>query len=160
MTTSIPRLAHTDDATAISALIHSVSHFFTLREDGVGAELFFASITPEAIHAYLTSPRYVYWVLCDDDERIIATIALRDLSHVYHFFVHPEAQGQGLGRRLWRCLLDFVAAYNETGALTVNASLVARDMYAHFGFVVTDQVQEMHGLRYLPMRLDLPVAKQ
>lgn len=155
MTSPLLRLANAHDAKEISRLAHSVSRFFTIHPEGEGADLFFASITPEAIRSYLESPRYVYWVLCDESERIIGAIALRDLSHVYHFFVRSDAQGKGFGRQLWQCLFNFVDEHNETDFLTVNASLVAEAMYTHFGFRPTEPVQEMHGLRYLPMRKNI-----
>ena len=149
------RPAHTADADAISALIHSVSHYFTLREDGIGAEPFFASITPESILGNLQSTQFKYWVVCDEHNKIIGTIALRDNTHLYHFFVQSEAHGQGHGKRLWQHARSHALANGNTGRFTVNASLFARDLYARFGFVACDEVQETHGLRFLPMCLDL-----
>lgn len=149
------RPAHTDDAAAISALIHSVSHYFTLREDGLGAEPFFASITPDAILGNLQSTQFNYWVICDNNAKIIGTIALRDNTHLYHFFVLSEAHGQGHGKRLWQHARDHALAHGNSGAFTVNASLFARDLYTRFGFAACDEIQETHGLRFLPMRLDL-----
>lgn len=149
------RPAHADDAAAISTLIHSVSHYFTLREDGVGAEPFFASITPDAILGNLQSIQFHYWVICDPNAKIIGTIALRDNAHLYHFFVRSEAHGQGHGKRLWQHARDHALTNGNPGAFTVNASLFARDLYTRFGFVACDDIQETHGLRFLPMRLEL-----
>ncbi len=149
------RPAQTTDAAAISALIHSVSHYFTLRADGVGAEPFFASITPDAILGYLQSTQFNYWVMCDQNARVIATIALRDNAHLYHFFVQTEAHGKGHGKRLWQHAREYGLANGNPGRFTVNASLFARDLYTRFGFVACDEIQETHGLRFLPMCLDL-----
>ena len=150
------RRATIADADAISHLVHSVAHYFTLHADGRGAEEFFKSISSEAISSYLASERYVYWVGCHSQEasadHIIAAIALRDNSHLYHLFVASEQQFQGYARQLWQQLQTHAAQLGNPGNFTVNASLFAEKMYEKFGFSATDEVQEMHGLRYIPMQ--------
>jgi GNAT superfamily N-acetyltransferase len=147
------------DADAISALVHSVAHYFTIHADGQGAEEFFKSITTDAIRGYLKSEQYVYWVAYREQgqeqkqgqDHIIAAIALRDNSHLYHLFVASEQQSQGYARQLWQQLQLHAAQRGNPGNFTVNASLYAEKMYAKFGFTPTAEVQEMHGLRFIPM---------
>lgn len=153
------RRATINDADAISALVHSVAHYFTIHADGQGAEEFFKSITTEAIRDNLESDQYVYWVgSCEQESeqaqgenRIIAAIALRDNSHLYHLFVASEQQSRGYARQLWQHLQTHAAQNGNPGNFTVNASLYAEKMYEKFGFTPTAEVQEMHGLRFIPM---------
>jgi hypothetical protein len=53
------RRATPEDAEAISALIKSVAHYFTLHPQGLGAEAFLQSIEPEAIRGYITAPNFL-----------------------------------------------------------------------------------------------------
>lgn len=166
------RRATIDDAEAISTLVHSVAHYFTVYADGRGAEEFFKSITPDAIRSYLASDQYVYWVGCLEQqqeqmpaqvlapapalapapEHIIAAIALRDNSHLYHLFVASEQQSKGYAKQLWQQLQLHAAQRGNPGNFTVNASLFAEKMYEKLGFTPTAEVQEMHGLRFIPMQ--------
>ena len=54
------RRATPEDAEAISTLIKSVAHYFTLHPQGLGAEAFLQSIEPEAIQGYITAPNFLY----------------------------------------------------------------------------------------------------
>jgi predicted GNAT family N-acyltransferase len=146
------RRATAEDADAISALVHSVVHYFTIHADGRGAEEFFKSITSTAIRGYLTSDQYVYWLGCDEQNQVIAAIALRDNSHLYHLFVAIEQQSQGYARQLWQHLQTHAAQNGNPGNFTVNSSLFAEKMYAKFGFTATAEKQEMHGLQFIPMQ--------
>jgi len=123
--TLLIRRATIDDADTISALVHSVAHYFTIHADGRGAEEFFKSITSTAIRGYLTSDQYVYWLGCDEQNHVIAAIALRDNSHLYHLFVASEQQSQGYARQLWQHLQTHAAQNGNPGNFTVNASLFA-----------------------------------
>ena len=159
------RRATIDDAEAISTLVHSVAHYFTVHADGRGAEEFFKSITPDAIHSYLASDQYVYWVgyleqqqgqmPATTPDHIIAAIALRDNSHLYHLFVTSDQQSKGYAKQLWQELQLHATQRGNPGNFTVNASLFAEKMYRKWGFTPTAEVQEMHGLRFIPMQKNI-----
>lgn len=55
--------------------------------------------------------------------------------------------GQGIGRCLWNTVL----AENTSPVITVHSSLYAVDVYKKFGFVVTGEIQEDEGIKYVPM---------
>ncbi len=55
------RRAEAADASAISALIQSVSHHFTIQPDGSGADAFMQGITPEAVARYIADPALRYF---------------------------------------------------------------------------------------------------
>ncbi|MFC0350385.1 GNAT family N-acetyltransferase [Undibacterium danionis] len=165
------RRATIDDAEAISTLVHSVAHYFTVHADGRGAEEFFKSITPDAVRSYLASDQYVYWVGCLEQQQgqmpalaptlatapdhIIAAIALRDNSHLYHLFVTSDQQSKGYAKQLWEELQLHATQRGNPGNFTVNASLFAEKMYRKWGFTPTTEVQEMHGLRFIPMQKNI-----
>jgi GNAT superfamily N-acetyltransferase len=151
------RPATGDDAAAISALILGVSPSFTLRPDGEGAEVFLATLSPEAIGGYLASPDYAYRV-AEEDGALAGVVAVRENRHLYHLFVAEAFQGRGLSRRLWDAARDAALRAGNPGEFTVNSSLYAVPVYEKFGFHPTDPRVEQHGVAWVPMKLVLPRA--
>lgn len=140
------------DAAAISALIVELAPAFFLSPDGAGTGPFRASVSESAEAGYLADPRYRFWLLEAPDRTLAGFIASRDTSHLFHLFVNPAWQGQGLARRLWRAMQAGAAQAGHRGAFTVNAALPAVAVYEHFGFVAEGPVQRQHGLAFQPMR--------
>ncbi|HWX01615.1 GNAT family N-acetyltransferase [Collimonas sp.] len=145
------RPAQASDATAISALIRQFTHEFTISADGSGAEQFLASISVEAEAGYISDPRYRYITACVGDV-LAGFIAMRDRSHVFHLFVAPQFQRQGMATRLWQAAR---ASAPGIQTFTVNSSPAALPVYKRFGFAPTDSRIEMHGICFVPMRLPL-----
>ena len=56
--------------------------------------------------------------------------------------------------RLWELARDGALARGNPGSFTVNASVFAEGMYRRLGFTATGPVAEMHGIRFIPMRLE------
>lgn len=151
MSNYLIRPAIADDAEVLSALAHLVAPYFTIHADGRDAELFFASITPIATLERIRSSQYRYWVALDHNDTIVATIAIRDNSHVYHLFVNPDHHRQGYAKQLWLHLKEAAMAAGNPGEFTVNSSVFARAMYENFGFHATAEQQQTHGLAFIPM---------
>ena len=78
-------------------------------------------------------------------------MALRDNSHVYHLFVDPRVQGQGIASALWAEMKAHARAHGNPGRFTVNSSPGAMPVYSAFGFTAAGERQEDHGLIYVPM---------
>lgn len=148
------RLATPADAEAISALILSVSRYFTLHPDGAGAEEFLATLSPDAIHGYLSSPDFVYRV-AEDEGGLAGVVAVRENRHLYHLFVAPAGHRRGLARRLWTEAMEAALHAGNPGEFTVNSSLYALPVYERFGFVATGPRVETMGIAFVPMRLVL-----
>ncbi|MBB2483903.1 GNAT family N-acetyltransferase [Mitsuaria sp. WAJ17] len=146
------REGRAEDATAISALIAQLAPAFFLSPDGAGTEPFRTSVSETAEAGYLADPRYRFWLLEAQDGALAGFIASRDKGHLFHLFVAPAWQGQGLSRRLWQAMQEGAAAAGHRGPFTVNASLPAMAVYEHFGFVAEGPVQQVHGLAFQPMR--------
>ncbi|WP_211473396.1 GNAT family N-acetyltransferase [Collimonas humicola] len=142
------RPAHASDAVTISTLIQQFTREFTISVDGSGAEQFLASVSVAAEADYIADPRYHYITACIGGV-LAGFIAIRDRSHVFHLFIAPEFQRQGLAARLWQAAL---ASFPDAATFTVNSSPSALPVYQRFGFAPTGAPVEMHGIRFVPMR--------
>ena len=143
------REAKPEDAESISLLIKSVAHYFTLDPDGIGAERFLESITPEAIYGYILSPSYHY-IAAYQGKQVAGVAALKDGSHLFHLFVSPAFQRKGLSRQLWGAVQS--GAKKENKAFTVNSTPYAVPVYEKLGFVATGPRKEMNGIAFVPMK--------
>lgn len=145
------RPAQIDDAAAISSLIQLLSREFVLNPDGAGAELFWESVSEKTESAYIASERFSY-ILAVQGNELAGFIAMRDISHLFHLFVSPKFQGQGLARRLWSEAKSRAIASGFPGGFTVNSSISAVPVYERFGFARNGDVVQAHGISFLPMR--------
>lgn len=155
---TIQRPATPTDAPAISALIMSVAHYFTVHPQGEGAEHFFASITPEAIVDRINNPAFDYHTAWNG-EQLIGVIAMRESRHLYHLFVATDWHGHGIARRLWQGARERAIAAGNPGNFIVNASLYAVPVYERFGFQISGAKLEFHGIAAQPMSLVLTPAQ-
>jgi GNAT superfamily N-acetyltransferase len=141
------------DASAISRLIGAVAHHFTVHPQGVGAEAFLQTLSPEAIAGYVQADAMAYTTAWDGDA-LAGVVALRDLSHVFHLFVAPAYQRQGVANALWRHAMAQARTMGHHGGFTVNATPYALPVYQRFGFVATGPEVQTRGIAYVPMRLE------
>lgn len=142
--------ATVEDAPAISRLIGSVARFFTLQPNGVGAEDFLQTISPEAVAGYLVDPRFAYFKAVENGV-LAGVVAVRDGSHLHHLFVEESFQRRGLSRQLWNHARTAVSEANP-GFFTVNSTPYAQPVYERFGFVATGPRVETKGISFVPMR--------
>jgi GNAT superfamily N-acetyltransferase len=111
-----------------------------------GRDLFAQVVTAD----YLRSlpHRQGFTLVAKLDGRIVGMCALRDGHHVTLFFVLPEFQGRGIGRRLFD---RAVARVPEVVKIEVHSSPVAVPVYKALGFSVTGPEEVDGGIRYIPM---------
>ncbi len=140
------------DALIISQLITLFGRDFYVNPDGSGADLFLQSVSESAELSYLSDSRYHY-ILALHGETLAGFIAMRDLSHLFHLFVHPSYQGQKLASKLWQRARQYAVTQGHTGNFTVNSSLKAVPIYERFGFLAKGEIVEMHGIAFLPMQM-------
>ena len=150
------RPATPDDAPAISALIHGHLGELTISGTSAGAGRFLEFVTSSAIRGYLESPQFRYAV-ASADGALAGVVAVRNGTHLYHLFVQPQWQRQGLGRRLWAHAREALIEA-DASVLTVNSSVHAVPVYQAFGFEVHGPRVEQHGVAFIPMRLLVPPA--
>lgn len=104
--------------------------------------------TPQALRSM--SRRRQIWVY-EEEGRITATIALED-DTISGFFVAPDRQGRGIGRRLLE-FMEGKARQKGLRALRLSASLTAVGFYAKLGYEPFGQESgdDFYG-RVVPMR--------
>ncbi|AJG24975.1 GNAT family N-acetyltransferase [Cupriavidus basilensis] len=152
MDTLIIRHAGIEDAAGMSALALSVAHYFTIEASGAGAEDFLASLSPDAMSGYVTSPRFHYLVACRG-EQLAGILAMRDVSHLFHLFVAPQMHRSGIAGALWQAASQAAIASGEVREFTVNSSPFATVVYERFGFRAIGPRAQTKGIAYVPMRL-------
>jgi GNAT superfamily N-acetyltransferase len=88
--------------------------------------------------------------------KIVGVIETRDINHISLLFVDKEYQGQGIARKL---LLESIRNCfrngNKPEKFFVHASPYSIAIYRKLGFTETGNLQEQHGIKYLPMELSL-----
>ena len=117
------------DGPAICALLQGMVPLLVPDLAMPGAAAFLESLEAPAVAARLTAPNYIHFI-AESGGDLRAYISLRDGRHLYHLFVKPGFQGQGIGRLLWQRVL----AVAGQQLITVNSSLPAVPVYRSFGF--------------------------
>lgn len=145
------RAARPADARAISDLIMCFRDQLTADPEGGGAEVFFASVSAEAEEGYIRSDRYDF-VVAETGGELAGFVAMRDRTHLFHLFVAPRFQRQGLARELWRRVQEAAGPAGARPEFTVNSSLSAVPVYERLGFVRCSPPEQRDGVVYVPMR--------
>jgi GNAT superfamily N-acetyltransferase len=145
------RRAKPEDASAISGLIVSFLKEFTVDPNGTGAEKFLESVSVEAEKTYILSDHYDYLIVEMEGE-LAGFIAMQNKTHVFHLFVAPHYQRQGLARALWQRARNAAGEHNVAQVFTVNSSLLAVPVYERFGFERASAPVERNGISFIQMR--------
>lgn len=146
------RPATTNDSIAISSLIFSVAHYFTLHPQGVGAEEFFKTIQPSSIANYIADNKFLYFAAFIENE-LAGVVAMRDNKHLFHLFVAPKFQRLGIAKRLWIFIKDVAIRAGNNRGFTVNSTEYALPIYERFGFKASGHKVEANGITFVPMKL-------
>lgn len=148
MTALCIRPATAGDAASISALVLSLTTVFF---DDPSADLppaVAASLSPEGCRERIVSTDYHSGVAIESGQ-LLGYASVFERRHLYHLFVSPEAQGRGIGRALWQCVLQDCAP----GDVTVRSSRVAVPVYRRFGFELDGEPETRQGVTYQPLVL-------
>lgn len=77
-------------------------------------------------------------------------VLLADGFYLSHLYV--KTRGKGVGKELLLFYEDILKNRLEgDGVITLNATLSAIPFYEALGFTVTDQMQEIYGISFMPM---------
>ena len=89
-----------------------------------------------------------------DGENIVAMMGMRSSkTHINLAFTKKEYHRKGIGRAIFRCLLNDVRKENPNlEAITLNSSPYGIPFYLALGFVPLSEEQEMDGIRFTPMQ--------
>lgn len=143
--------AQVRDAAHISALIAGVARYFTLHPQGQGAESFLVSMSADAIASYIRDGAFTYMVARDECGDMAGAAALRSDNHLFHLFVAPAWQRQGVATLLWQDLAERAQLEGRRRPFTVNATPYAVPFYERMGFEVAGKRVETRGVAFIPM---------
>ena len=86
-------------------------------------------------HCVLQNP--FKWVGIDDDQQVLAILTidvLWDWAYVDELWVHPEARGTGLGKRLMNLAEEFAEQRGQSGIWLWTQSWQAEGFYRQLGY--------------------------
>lgn len=144
------RKATKDDVPAISALILSLAHHFTLQPNGAGAQEFLLSLQPSGIEGYVDADPFDYCIGMVDAQ-IAGVVAVRARTHLFHLFVAEPVRRRGLAKALWLHAKSLHEQASVPEAMTVNATPFALPFYEHVGFRATGPRVETRGIAFVLM---------
>ncbi|MGB7566385.1 MAG: GNAT family N-acetyltransferase [Chitinivibrionales bacterium] len=119
-----------------------------------GNNFFYAYIEPEKI-----IERFIHGnvlLTAKNNGKIVGVIEVRDHNHVSLLFVDKLRHGRGIAKRL---MAEAVALCREKDKglkyFEVNASPYSEKVYVKMGFKKTSDIQNVNGLKFIPMVLKL-----
>lgn len=150
------RLAQLDDARAIGILSRRVVQRWVLPDQPrkIGRELL-ERLTARALRQSIIEGQRFH--LAYLGEVLVGVAAMRDDSHLIHFYVSTRYQGRGIARRLWQRTLQDAVRRAGTRRFTLNATRCAVPVYARFGFRADGPERPSPmGVLTTPMTLRVP----
>jgi GNAT superfamily N-acetyltransferase len=130
------RLARPDDAREIGILVRRVVRRWIVPDQPirVGKDLLARSSARSLRERIIEGQRFH---LAYIDDVLVGVSAMRDDSHLVHFFVSTRYHGLGIGRRLWDCTMRDAIRRAGTRRFTLNATRCAVPIYLRLGFRAT-----------------------
>jgi GNAT superfamily N-acetyltransferase len=144
------------EETAISHLIKTVFDEFAAPDYSPAGNTFF--------HAYIEPDRLLerfsngdVLLTAKTNNRIIGMIEVSDQNHICLLFVDKAWHGKGIAKRLVaRAIATSREKDTELKYFEVNSSPYAERIYARMGFTKTADIQDVNGLKFIPMKMELP----
>lgn len=142
------RRASKNDVDPIRQLVLALSAFYMVNPSAELPAWFSASLTPEEFLQRIESPDFKNYVY-ENETGIVAYIAIKNNSYIYHLFVAEAHQRKGVARKLWQHVLSQLEAEN----ISLRSSINAIAFYKKLGFVETGSLAEKEGVLFQPMEL-------
>ncbi|MDE6915245.1 MAG: GNAT family N-acetyltransferase [Lachnospiraceae bacterium] len=120
-----------------------------------GVESFLEFITDTVLHKMFMMGAYQLFGAYDSGS-MVGMISLRGETHISLLFVDERYHKMGIGRALIEYVSGYVLTEEGHRSITVNAAPYATGFYHRMGFVDTDVEQTSDGVRYTPMRREIP----
>ena len=144
------------EETAISHLIKTVFDEFAAPDYSPAGNTFF--------HAYIEPDRLLerfsngdVLLTAKTNNRIIGMIEVSDQNHICLLFVDKAWHGKGIAKRLVaRAIATSREKDTKLKCFEVNSSPYAERIYARMGFTKTADIQDVNGLKFIPMKMELP----
>ena len=87
--------------------------------------------------------------------KLCGTMAVKSVGHICLFYVRKDCQGKGIGRMLFQAVYNYCAQKLGVSKITVNAAPGAVPKYAHMGMQAIGEEQQVNGIRYVPMEMQV-----
>ncbi|UIJ39403.1 GNAT family N-acetyltransferase [Desulfobaculum bizertense] len=114
-----------------------------------GQEQFFAFITPAALRQRFSAESVFF--IARHNTQIIGLLEVQKGRHIALLFTHCDWHGKGVAT----ALLNKAFTFTKDCTITVNSSPSAIPVYTRLGFRPTQDMQDIHGIRFVPMQKDL-----
>lgn len=136
-------------------LVVEVFNEFVARhysEEGVSE--FLKYIDPDLMSRRVISDHFV--LMAEKDGSLVGIIEVRGFNHISLLFVSKEAQRKGIAKRLLNEALQICSRNNPNLThVSVHSSPNSIEAYEHLGFRSEGSEKLEHGIRYVPMILQV-----
>lgn len=139
--TDLPRVSEL----TLRAFIDSVAS--TLPQEGVA---FFEQLATAEAYGQRMQEDNLFYVY-EQGGQVQGVIEFKQGRHIAMMFVDPTHQRKGIGR----ALVESILPRARQSSITVSASLTSVSAYQQYGFKLTGDQAESHGLIYQPMERTL-----
>ncbi len=154
------KFATAKDAEDISTLILSVAAT-QLRDEfsDDGWTLFLELMSVKTQIGLIKNKKFFYLLAINSNDETVGVLAIKERSHLFHFFVLPAYQGHGVGKLLWSEYLadisqptfNYRSPVKKFTEITVNSSDFGLEFYKSLGFIMSNGRQKKNGVCYTPM---------
>ena len=123
-----------------------------------GNEFFYNWISPERIANRQKEQLNLFTASFGTE--LVGMIEIRENKNISLLFVDKEHQGKGIAKQLFKIALDDCLNKEESlDKFYVHASPYSIPAYQRLGFIKCGEMKEEHGIKYLPMELNLKSIK-
>ncbi len=151
--------ANETDTAAISSLILNTAKAHIRDEfTDVGWALFQRLFSEDCQRELLRNKQY-YFLIAVHHKQIIGMLAIKDICHIFQFFISTGWQKKGVGSTLWKHYLQTMKtgelSKKHFNTITVNASDFGRGFYLKLGFEIAGKRQMKKGVYFNPLHYSL-----
>ncbi len=145
------RNATINDAEAISSLVMDTAKAQLRHEFTNGGWILFQRLLSVKTQIGLLKNKAFNYRVAVIHNNIVGVLASKNASHLFHFFIHPDWQCQGVGSKLWKSYLQKRSAIKGINSVTVNASDFAMEFYLKIGFTIQQPREIKNGMCFTAM---------
>ena len=151
---SIRLMKHGEESIACRLAVEVFNEFVAPHYSQEGVSEFRRYIEPDLMSKRVKSDHFV--LLAEMDDRLVGIIEVMDFNHISLLFVSREAQRKGIAKRLLNEALQICSRNNPNlSQVSVHSSPNSIEAYEHLGFRSEGSEKLEHGIRYIPMILQV-----
>ncbi len=151
---SIHLMKHGEESIACRLAVEVFNEFVAPHYSQEGVSEFLRYIDPDLMSMRVKSDHFV--LLAEMDDRLVGIIEVRDFNHISLLFVSRGAQRKGIAKRLLNEALQICSRnIPNLSHVSVHSSPNSIEAYEHLGFRSEGSEKLEHGIRYVPMILQV-----